>query len=344
MHRRHHRPAAATAALAAALLAGAAHAGHTVVFGTEASAFVQASVSESWAQLFNVNGVAHPAYHVVQGPAASHGSNTLQPGATVVDAWASAVGAVHPAVIGLSSAATAHASLDQGLLRSTVQQAGQNVFGAPAGLAYSRLRDTLFFTNAGTEAVTLQFSFRFDGALMDPNGGNPGGAAKLYLSGCGLCSNEANEDIRFATGPQNVAQLQLAASFDQRGIYSFTNLGSPLPIGASDSVTVARGLLDGVGGQVDGSIRVSLLIPTGQTALGIGAYLDLDCRSGSSCLFGNTARFGFDALPAGLTMGSASGVFMTTPVPEPQTWALMAGGLGLLLLLRRRRQQPATAA
>ncbi len=42
-------------------------------------------------------------------------------------------------------------------------------------------------------------------------------------------------------------------------------------------------------------------------------------------------------LPAGATFESTSGVFLTAPIPEPHTWALMLAGLGLVAAIARRR-------
>ena len=41
-------------------------------------------------------------------------------------------------------------------------------------------------------------------------------------------------------------------------------------------------------------------------------------------------------LPAGLSYTSASGVFLTSVVPEPPCWALWSAGLALLLALSAR--------
>lgn len=57
--------------------------------------------------------------------------------------------------------------------------------------------------------------------------------------------------------------------------------------------------------------------------------------SGGSADFSHTARFDWD-LPEGVTFESASGQFMTTPVPEPATWAMTLLGLALVPAARRR--------
>jgi PEP-CTERM motif len=64
---------------------------------------------------------------------------------------------------------------------------------------------------------------------------------------------------------------------------------------------------------------------------------------GSRIDFGNSAYLDI-RLPQAATFTSASGAFLATPVPEPSTWVLMAGGLAAVLwpaASRRRRQQAA---
>jgi hypothetical protein len=59
-------------------------------------------------------------------------------------------------------------------------------------------------------------------------------------------------------------------------------------------------------------------------------------RNNMAIFFNNTATMSFDLEP-GMTMSSRSGVFLT-PVPEPSSWALMAGGIGLLAWVTGRRR------
>ena len=60
--------------------------------------------------------------------------------------------------------------------------------------------------------------------------------------------------------------------------------------------------------------------------------------------FGNTAKFTFDPLPAGVSYTSASGDFLTA-VPEPSTWAMMVLGFaGVGFIAYRRKSKPALLA
>lgn len=73
--------------------------------------------------------------------------------------------------------------------------------------------------------------------------------------------------------------------------------------------------------------------------LTVGSYLDTFV-SGGTIDFSHTGLFSFTALPGTLSMGSDSGVFpiRVVAVPEPQTYALLVAGLGVLGWMARRRR------
>ena len=83
------------------------------------------------------------------------------------------------------------------------------------------------------------------------------------------------------------------------------------------------------------------LLGSAQT-LGIGTYLSAGA-SFADLDYGNMLHVSF-TLPGNVSYTSDSGVFLSaatavTPVPEPETWALMLAGLGLLGQFARRRRQ-----
>ena len=81
--------------------------------------------------------------------------------------------------------------------------------------------------------------------------------------------------------------------------------------------------------------RGVLLVPGAQKEYLIETTLSMHCASGVACDFGHSARLRFD-LPQGVSFTSGSGVLLTA-VPEPQTWALVLAGLGVMGFVVRRR-------
>lgn len=249
--------------------------------------------------------------------------------------------------LSFGSWSSASANLATGQLKASVGAYGPEFYGSPMGFAEASLWETLFFTNNTGGDVSLTFRYSFDGSVIDTrNASSPGGVATLQLS-CDYwrCYNEANTAIRFAKSGTQVGD-NIHAFFDENGISQFARNIYGDQYQLFDRFDVWNG---SNGGAIDGWMEATLLIPTGTTSLGIYGRLALDCRGGSNCDFGHTGSFGFmGALPEGLEIGSASGVFLTANaappggVPEPAAWALLILGFGAVGA-RLRRRQPAPA-
>jgi PEP-CTERM motif len=84
-------------------------------------------------------------------------------------------------------------------------------------------------------------------------------------------------------------------------------------------------------------ISSSFLIPAQGQAMMVYIYgsLSVFAEGGAVADYSHTARFNWE-LPEGVTAMSASGKFMTAPVPEPSSYALMLAGLAVLPWARRR--------
>ncbi|WP_235976505.1 PEPxxWA-CTERM sorting domain-containing protein [Sandaracinobacteroides hominis] len=342
------REIAILAGLIALAGSGSAQASHQVIYApaTKSSAsshahqgpYVQASFMDVTNTTVNYTSTG-PGGTATHGPllATSSSVATTQPGGY--------------ADLSFGSSSSASADLATGRLKASVGAYGPEFYGSPLGFAESSLYDTLFFTNNSGGDVSLTFRYSFDGSVIDTlNASSPGGVATLQLS-CDYwrCYNEANAAIRFAKSGTQVGD-NIHAFFDENGISMFARNIYGDQYQLFDHFDVWNG--SNGGSAIDGWMEATLLIPTGETSLGIYGRLALDCRGGSNCDFGHTGSFGFvGALPEGLAIGSASGVFLTangtpTPggIPEPASWALMILGFGAVgARLRRRLPAPAAA-
>lgn len=111
----------------------------------------------------------------------------------------------------------------------------------------------------------------------------------------------------------------------------------------SQGATIGEGSatwnVTGVNSPVGRAMQSTLVIPPGMATAQIQTSLVVDCRFGAYCDFGNTGKFAFGSLPAGLSFTSDSGVFLSgapATVPEPGTWAMFSIGLISAGILRRR--------
>jgi len=315
----------ATALVAAAAVSSPAWADHVNLGGPTAKVFVGAQAHQgphvhgSFGTI--QNGVVTDSSVDPNGGAFDAGPTT--PGATTVHASAYQPGGNGDAFF--ESSAYGSASLSRGELKATVDNTFANNFGSPLGFVDAQIFDTLYFTNATDHAIALDVSYGFDGTIaLGPGTTNQGGSAAIFLRSCGGCGS-----ITFDNG---AGLFDNRMSFNEGGVYSYDS--SPQWTFVADPA--------GVGG----TLFTTLLIGTGQTSLGIGAQLALDCRGGTSCFFGHTAALGLGPLADGLSYTSQSGVFLadvgggpaTGGVPEPGAWALMILGFGGAGLALRRRK------
>lgn len=274
----------------------------------------------------------------------------LSPGATTVEAGTTAAANAGP-----SGASTqASASLDRGELKATAAVTSLTPWSAQ-GIASARLQDAIWFTNTSGDWLPVDLTMTVQGTIQGSLSPKDFFSMIHLTSGGGATANALGQPIT----PDRVTN---PAGFSTE-LYGETLRHGPAPF----QFRAHQGLLgwwnidqagnDPASGIFDYDLTMTLWVPTGETTLFLGAWLNVGpCTGTGVCDFGNTASLRFGPLAAGLTFSSQSGKFLTgldvppppppgVTVPEPSTLALLLAGFASLVGVSswRRRQDGLTA-
>lgn len=326
-----------------ALSCGVAHAAHTVVYGPTVESYVAASApGRPYGTISSIdikNGVVDPFYTQLS----ANGTISANGNANAVTASASEQSSIDANFYTVD--AFSAVNLAAGTLKSSVVQTGDAfAFNGRSGFVQSSLQDTLYFTNTTGGALIANLTYTFDGVASLGTDHSPSGSLGFNVSCLGFaCFNEANTPILLAGSTYRAADAAMYYMFGRTGNSISSCFGENIYCGDGSAPFFTTHLdQPDANGLISGFITTQLIIPVGTTSLGIRGILNLDCRGGASCGFGHTGKFGFDALPDGLSFSSASGVFLTeaNAVPEPASWAMMIAGFGFVGAAMRRRHRP----
>lgn len=203
------------------------------------------------------------------------------------------------------SFAKSFASLAQGQLKAYATSQSAGSFRGQTANAQAQMVDTIKF--GGAEAGTTAFlTVHFHGSLS----GVP-------------------------YGPFPSAQVNLDATIGSPTNIEYGSLHRSLSNYFNGCVGTCGDTGIFVGDLIDQTYRIPFLFTSNpddlyQFAVTLNARTEPN-PNGSTTIadFFNTATLGIEA-PTGVTFTSESGLFLTRPVPEPETWAMV--GLGLVML------------
>jgi hypothetical protein len=214
---------------------------------------------------------------------------------------------------------TANANLPAGVLR--VSAASNSVSYAASATAY--LADAVTFHVTGPSPAIVDVRVSLDGVVAD----------------AGKNAGSYSSDLSFGFG----------GSFDYYGAiynngnttYGFNGASGYGPIygwGPSGTPQSDQSPYYKASGSDTGFVWNGQLYVTNGETLGLGMTLSTTVSGGATADFMNTAQVSF-GLPSDVTFTSASGVLLTTSVPEPSTWAMMLLGLAGLGIAGVRRSR-----
>ena len=138
-----------------------------------------------------------------------------------------------------------------------------------------------------------------------------------------------------AHGPLEVAAaITPVGSFEDSYLFSLASAASVFSTAVSNNLTNVLGLTGG---------NVVLFRETGAVDAAVGSFAFNDVTGSISHSFGALAGGDYYYQVSGTGTGSAGGFYTlsstVTPVPEPETYALMLAGLGAMGFVARRRRQ-----
>lgn len=218
--------------------------------------------------------------------------------------------------------------LTTGRLRASASTYVQPNDGAQV-FTLARMGDVITFVNNSGADQTVTLGYTMDGQFLDAGGSN-GNYGYVHLSFGSL-------SLRLATSGGSINGLNMTTDFWTDGYYNQSWYG-----GTEDDFTFSR-FGSPAGDLFGGSAFVSFIIPEGESSLAFGFTLNISCRiPNSACDFGNTSALTLAPLPVGVSFTSQSGVLFSGleagAVPEPESWAMMILGFGVVGGLMRSRR------
>ncbi len=221
------------------------------------------------------------------------GGAPTTPGATGVTAESGVPGSQ------ASLLSTSSVDLATGAIKLKVSSVGVPARGLPEG----RWSETVTLVNVTGHPVELPIQWRVDGVLAPNTQGVLDVASVNVNANLTLSGIDASTPSPTLRGYPSLDMLKI-------WIEQGTVVRASGPWG-----TVAYGAMAGDWvfepfGALGARLRGALVVPAGTSRFRVDAHVGLDCNNGTQCDFSDTALFGLGPLPAGVTLGSSSGVFV----------------------------------